>query len=122
MLVYRVEDEWGNGPYTRPDSNLILVFGAGTHCDERHPTNTSEGILHCFSWRCGFDSLSKVYDWFGDVYRDWLEDNGFMISVYYIEEEYFENGEIKPNVSRGKIQLCFNRDKAVLKEKLIIEE
>ena len=89
MLVYRVENANGLGPYQYA---LEAFSGAGDMCsahgDKRHPGPWHpESDLNGINSRefCGLDSPQALLEWFYDFLVD-LDADGFHVSVYSTEE------------------------------------
>lgn len=91
MLIYRVEDENGDGPYRHPNMNDVLEEMEDAHSwNERdaHPTPHDEGINvydlhHKKGWdpAFAFSSLESLETWFGDWLKP-LTEIGFVVRVY----------------------------------------
>lgn len=84
MLVYRVENRHGEGPYRSSGNNL----GDYAYCEHAHPEPMEDGMVGTgrFSRNLhfGFKSLIQLQEWFLTDMRkhvfSWNED--FAVSVY----------------------------------------
>lgn len=86
MLVYRVEDENGNGPYrcigrTEAEIELARTLCAA-HTDSAHPTPLEDFRYHVSSMHvCAFTCLDALLIWFDGFLED-LHNTGHNIKVY----------------------------------------
>jgi hypothetical protein len=106
MLVYRVEDDKGCGPY-RGDNH---VDGMGEkHSDSDHPAPGDDGLpfLPADTMHCGFASLDQFKAWFDQHDRWDLGVNGFRLCVF--ESDLVDHGDK---------QVMFHRERARLVEVL----
>lgn len=115
VLVYRVEDKDGDGPYLCHHKNkpsLISEFGSGVHSGcKKHPNPRVDGeIIRTDKDFCGFATFEKIFDWFEDDKIEWFETNGFFVAVYEVCESV---------VQYGNIQLVFRKDGAILVDTLV---
>ncbi len=105
MLVYRIENEVGNGPYRRTVEGLrpcnVCILQTEKH---NHPLPFTDGIELEQSDFCGFQSLESLYTWF-DGYIEKLQQDGFYIAIYKLKKKF---------VKIGKTQIGFRRDCARL--------
>ena len=84
MLVYRVENTLGQGPYSYDahfSKNYVMMR---RHSDSRHPgpyhyKSLLSGISK--SEYCGFNSIDNARKWFAGFIRS-LDAEGFHLSVY----------------------------------------
>lgn len=79
MLVYRVEDFYGNGPYNGINMISNLVKDHGFNSD--YP-GWSDDLLgeYTSSYKSGFISLDKLIEWFYNYFDELSKE--FKISVY----------------------------------------
>jgi hypothetical protein len=103
MIVYRVENKRGEGPYTR--RRKVSDWLCDRHVDiEKHPSLVEDGI---YEWKrahkCGFSSLKKLKAWFDKEELKALYEAKFDIVRYEVD---------KKDVLVGKKQVMFNRRKA----------
>lgn len=87
-LVYRVENKHGEGMYTGRRS--IHECPGFDHDVYNHPAPSSRMLSHSFSgYLFGFESLEAARKWlYEDEWLIWLDDQGYMISVYQINDDY----------------------------------
>lgn len=87
-LVYRVENEYGEGMYTGRRS--IQECPGFDHDNYSHPAPTSRMLSHSYSgYLFGFESLEAARKWlYEDEWLIWLNHHGYKISVYHIEDDY----------------------------------
>jgi hypothetical protein len=104
MLVYRIEDSDGYGPFRHPDGRARCLSGVIFN-NRHHPVPVDDGIngMHRLDV-CGFISIDAAIDWFGK-YVDKLEEEGVYLSVYKIKKKF---------VKFGKRQVCFLLHRAIL--------
>lgn len=107
MLVYRIQDAFGDGPY----NNDGQVPGLGdAHTDGGiHPPPDMDGIEYSWDWDeyvCGFGSMPAMLWWF-DGWLDKLHYHYHALTIWEVDEEY---------VREGRKQVMFNRDMADLIE------
>lgn len=105
MLIFRVEDKCGNGPYRRGD-NLASLLANKHNGDSSHPTPILDGIENRQNYFCGFKDLDQLFNWF-NPYTEILKKAGFAVSVYEIDKEY---------VLEGNYQVCFRRSFGYIEE------
>lgn len=127
MLIYRIEDEDGGGPY-RGDNSHLNPFGS-TSASDRHPLPVDDSLLQesirfrmgrdlsasdatWIHWSSflesdfifGFTSIDQMRNW---VYKDeWLytmDKNGFFLSEFNVP---------KHHVCVGNTQAVFRRKEA----------
>jgi hypothetical protein len=89
MLVYRIENESGLGPYQSGNLNaftyswdMCIAHSNMAHCAP-HVDPDLEGISS--DEFCGCDSIESLLSWFYE-FLEALEPQGFNISVYEIAE------------------------------------
>lgn len=104
MLVYRVENVRGTGPYRRTRKNKKLadrLSRCHTGC-LNHPVAMMLLFLPN-DYFCGFDSKIKLQNWFIDFLEE-LHENKFKLAIYDCpDDEVFVHDEF---------QILFNRSKA----------
>ena len=107
MLIYRVEDSAGRGPYIgQPEPvDCRSSKALSRHSNSlTHPAPYSDGISISQGEYCGFESMDKLRRWFwGDI--EWLRKKKFHVSIYRIDEGH---------VKIGMKQVVFNRKRAEL--------
>lgn len=85
MIVYRVENEFGEGPYTA--CGIFLDdWSKRTHCFPNHPTIWDDSISRSnkikapiYDYSCGFDSEEQLFNWFNKSEIKNLKRIGFDI-------------------------------------------
>ena len=112
MLVYRVEDSNGTGPYRNWMSIGVYLKYKHAKLTERTPTPPEDGMsvfddAYCSGstndYRFGFDSIEALKNWFDEEDRVKLSDDCFVCSVFEIDDD---------QVMMGGKQLAFNLIKA----------
>lgn len=99
MLVYRVENENGNGPYMA--FAPVLAEMSAAHGDAEHPTPDEEGMRCIFADEyCAVQSLEGAQAWF-EGYGEVLDEAGFELTVWDAQD-----------VRCGKKQVVFRKDTA----------
>jgi hypothetical protein len=85
MLIYRIENDNGLGPYQHHEGQFSDAYPMMCdHSDNRHPSpwHSSSGLSSIYEFEyCGFDSIVSLAEWFAD-YLDELDSEGFWVSVY----------------------------------------
>lgn len=101
-LIYRVENEIGEGPY-RSDCYEQIESELGNEwgkINEDHPTPYHDGIPNSgfvpFDYIFGFVSREQLDRWFDRRSREVLREYGFKVVRYY-SSQFFE----------GRHQVCF---------------
>lgn len=83
MTVYRIENEFGDGPYNA-NYSMNLTFH-----EELHPFVEDEGGYFDETHLFGFDSMGKLERWFTPDLIEQLEEEGsdWAISIYEVDIE-----------------------------------
>jgi hypothetical protein len=101
MLVYRVENSEGGGPYTfysfdKADKAVVAVSNALKEAhneSHHHPPPHSDGISFVRHYeRCGFVSIEDLVQWF-DGWLQKLHDVGFRMAIYDVPTDRVRAGE-----------------------------
>ena len=106
MLIYRIENKRGQGPYcSKHKDQYLRCWLCDRHSDiEKHPSPDEDGI---YEWKrvhkCGFSSLRKLKAWFNKEELKALYEAKFDIVRYEVD---------KKDVLVGQKQVMFNRRKA----------
>ena len=118
MRVYRVQGQDGNGPYNttcvdHTNDQMVDVhsrfLNAHNSDYHNHPSAMVDSGLANVRWSLGmddlfgFDSMTKLYAWFGGWVKPLLA-MGFEIKVYEVPENA---------VTVSKFQAVFDRSKAI---------
>ena len=106
MLIYRIENKRGQGPYcSKHKDQALRNWLCSRHFDaEKHPAPDDDGIDDWTrSHKCGFSSLKKLKAWFNTEELNVLYEAKFDIVKYEVD---------KKDVLVGKKQVMFNRRKA----------
>lgn len=98
MIVYRIEDEDGYGPYNSdldvrgPVEIQILLSRLNKEHSECRPTlyydvsyTHREKYLERCIWLCCCDSVCKLKDWFEGFYQSLLF-GGFVVNIYEVTD------------------------------------
>lgn len=106
MRVWRVahdsisEDGFPTGPYRQrrelsEDDRDALREMSWAHGDDRHPSpNWDPSLVQIrYDERCGFNSLSALYGWFEEQWREALRAAGYYIYVYVVPGDDARVGE-----------------------------
>lgn len=105
IIVYRVENWQGEGPYRANYRTTSLNYLSGDDWDFYNPLPYSDGLPNLDKDDvCGFANFTAFFAWFGHTLRE-LSINGCFLCEFEIEERY---------VIKGRRQLIFKRDKAKL--------
>ena len=100
MIVYRVEDSKGLGPYRhRTLGDDIDDILDGHSCCDKHPHPTRDaGLEHFDMWsltgrhRFGFKSLRDLRNWFDDGCLDLLRNYGYRVVAYDVNRAWVDVG------------------------------
>lgn len=128
MIVYRVEDELGGGPYngdrapdpwTRSWSRIVNGHEVSDPVHQPSPNSDipewrdSEYGGRAAKYRFGFASVEQVYKWFLEDARAFLKASGYGIAQYEVPDEF---------VLVGENQVAFSTKKAKLLQRLPIDD
>lgn len=110
MVIYRVENEMGVGPYRGEMRDPYSWAVRGHDDDPGRPTWRQDDLHpHGGEWKSGFFSLSRLARWFNHPHeRLNLEHQGFRVHVYEIPREWVVLGK-----SAGVGQLVFHTEHAL---------
>jgi hypothetical protein len=121
MIVYRVENRMGTGPYSR-----CINLPSYLTVPERHPTPSQDGLSSWYNgtdyakmneYYFGFESLEQLKSWFTGAFEEEFSEHNYNmgegesskyaygISCYDVPDE---------DVEIGDSQLVFLRDNAQL--------
>ena len=114
MRVWRVEDDFGTGPYGMrcPATNKKLI---SSHISEVHPSPYDDEKLNWHgdhfdeAWHFGFQSKVGLYRWFTKPMRTNLRSHT-AISVYEVDSKH---------VRLGERQCVFLRDTSKLIQRIL---
>lgn len=105
MLVYRIQDKDGYGPFSNGFYATTSKFKKHND-DQIHPTPFEEGLLDKDNidkdYHCGFSSKNRLNKWFTGIQKE-LTAGGFVIAVYQVDQQH---------VKRGETQLVFRKSKS----------
>lgn len=97
--ILRVENNDGGGPYCRVvhTSDEMHAMLDRHSCCKEHPTPFQHG--EPWWWEpsnyrmvCGFENKQQLDQWFTPEEIHTLQDNGFGVAVYQVEEQYIGFG------------------------------
>lgn len=88
-LVFRVEDNQGDGAYAGRTTPGVYDLGTGVHDEESHrPGKMDLGYFPLDRFKFGFSSMHQLFHWFDKIpeylhkYREFeTSSNGFCVSV-----------------------------------------
>jgi hypothetical protein len=110
MIIYRVEDCEGGGPYNGKRKDAVRdalphLFCGFDECPDRHPMPHADipNWDRYSGYHFGFASFDQLAAWFTPGERDTLRGLGFGIAVYAVPADY---------VMQGGRQAAFWRSKA----------
>jgi hypothetical protein len=115
MIVYRIADTYGRGPYQCLKGTEATLLD---DCLMFHPCPNEDLRIgrDIYRWEvCGFLTIESLTQWFGPNGRRFLHDNGFLLWVIDIDAPYLTIGE-------RQVLMVKNQIKVVEKRSLIIEE
>ena len=105
VLVYRVEDSEGGGPYFSVEEGVWNALSSIPDADdERHPLPADEGLRYHRGLVCGFESVASAIAWFTSPVLAQLACLGLPLYGFTVPEEV---------VQWGNKQVVFDRDAAV---------
>ena len=107
MIVYRVENEEGKGPYRDRSPSEFRDDMVDRHsCCPDHPLPEDDGLLaiHKLGLEIsyGFSSLESLHEWFSEYELEMLYNEGYVIQTYEASE-----------VHKGEHQVVFAKQTAV---------
>jgi hypothetical protein len=106
MLVYRVENADGEGPYAGfKTTDLSRHYNTDTHPGPYYDNIPSVHSYHRF----GFSSAEKFVSWFNEDERASLAGDGYRMSIYDVDPAH---------VIHGRKQVVFEAAEATLFETL----
>jgi len=117
MLVYRIENAQGFGPYRQEPYHNDMVSNFNPHSvnmwdferQQPRPIPRNDGIENMQEDEfCGFSSLDDLIQWFDSLIPQ-LEFYDYCVSIYKVKKRF---------VRFGKRQVVFQRAKALLVERL----
>ncbi len=87
MLIYRIENAGGGGPYTDHLFSDRWKLGSA-HRDKNHlPPSEDPEIRLINQWEiCGLSSPAFLRKWFSAMWLKKLHDAGFLVAVYESDE------------------------------------
>jgi len=103
-LIYRVETEYGTGPYVSYDSAWLQTI-VGKELAKTHPSPSASGLGYTKHTEIfGFETITDLLSWFSgeDTIRA-LEADGYGVRVYDVPDKH---------ITYGLQQLKFPRDAA----------
>lgn len=113
MMIYRVEDHEGYGPYCTPNPNdeywSVINVSMNSAPFTKHPVPTEDGISEdafTSEYFFGFDSIESLSDWFPGLVQNIGNLSLWRISTYEIDPAY---------VLVGYSQVVFKRSVATKK-------
>lgn len=93
VLVYRVEDSEGKGPYYSTDPWIEQVLlGIPDPSNSRHPIPSEEGLWYVAGLVCGFESKESAIEWFSEYVLFGLEALGQKLYGYRVPIEAVQYG------------------------------
>jgi hypothetical protein len=103
QTIYRVENKAGQGPYTDCGSQC---WSDRSHFDSKHPSPHREGLNMSDELVCGFESITKLNQWFDQSELEcMLLEYAFTVVRFIVNPEAVE-------LQSGEYQCIFNRSKA----------
>ncbi len=112
-LVYRVEDEYGVGPYDGYIYRTGLEFLREHSTQNGHPASKFIRCNYSRDYYCGFKSITQLKKWFNQNERSALHSHGLKLSVYKVSETKYK---------KDKKQVVFLRSRAKLVDMKSLEE
>lgn len=100
MLVYRIENAGGIGPFSTDDDAdaAFIAFELCSHgfSTEQHPLpSLPDGVVDLRPYHFGFNSIEQMMSWFDtNASRRSLEKSGFELSVYETDDYYEINKQV----------------------------
>lgn len=101
MLIFRIEDKNGNGPYSSSWNYYRSI-------QKLNGTNQPSPYYECIKFKCeqhkfGFIDLNQYQEWFNEKWRFKFKKHNFRLNVYKV---------FKKDVLFGKRQIAFDFNKA----------
>ena len=81
VRVWRIEDDYRDGPYVEVGKDTYEIIGSHTSSNGHPPPIHDNGIMRYVgaNEQCGFLNLKQVYDWFSKKELQELEEKGFKL-------------------------------------------
>lgn len=104
MLIYRMENQLGRGPFFRELLSWPMHEAMGFSKDDERPyhdgfmTPQREGFKMTSDHLCGCRSKRELVKWFPKLAREFLKTKGFTTKVYDVPDE---------NIQIGRHQVVF---------------
>lgn len=119
MLVFRIENEEGEGPYLHKDlSHTPLEIH--NYDDIDHPTLSQDDELRRLNlqisfddklkYRFGFTGAKQLIKWFDHPCRKWLAENGYKISVYKISGAHVRSSRFQAIFNKAEASLVMRKE------------
>jgi hypothetical protein len=112
MIVYRVEDVHGKGPYCNTwkccyeGKDIFKKDLCRDHDDIEHPSPVEDNIILHNKYIFAFASIKSLKNWFDEKWRNILNEAGFFIRVYDVPSDFVKNGSTKK-------QICFLKEESI---------
>ena len=109
MLVYRLEDKEGYGPFTHRTRWPKNLLNEDRALHNRYGCTVSEVRASFFpnrgDWRFACRNITQLREYWGNVIEKW-ESEGWVVGVYRVRKSYIKFGD-------EDIELAFNINEAV---------
>lgn len=92
MIVYRIENDDGEGPYNCEKEWPLQYKMRNEHSTNERPNVYVDGCYIGSNGLSGFDSLDRLLWWF-DGWVEHLENCGFRTSAYKVDKDYVQMSE-----------------------------
>ncbi len=87
MIIYRVEDEKGGGPYNGERGSMDLLWSIrSSRTYQPGPLDDIPDFKHNRNYRFGFSSMKQLEGWFDPRFFGALAGHGFYIALYDVPE------------------------------------
>lgn len=90
--VYRVEDAWGDGPYSDCDTYEHVLQGSCSTGDHYCGQIPDEELYVALKWKFGFRSLEDTHQWF-HRYIYGLAARGYVLAEYEVLSDDVVDGD-----------------------------
>jgi hypothetical protein len=91
MLVFRVEDGDGTGPYTDGALKAVWRVISAHNSSYYHTGIYSDVDMFTYKHKCGCSSIEQLVKWFHG-WAELLNENGYLLVVYSVAEEFVLHG------------------------------
>jgi hypothetical protein len=105
MIVFRIENEDGVGPYQKHSGKILFERMCEEHSDKNHPNYRDDFDNYYYPFVFGFHSRQLYKTWFGG-FITLMRTHGFKLSKYEIDP-------LKIIIGKSGKQIIFRKSDAI---------